>query len=107
MGKLLSSGVDQMFEELWETDAIIFDIRNYPNGTLWDIVNYMYNGPINIANFTIPDIDFPGRLYWASEFIGSGTPNPYSGDVVILFNEETQSHAEYTCMGLEQFPGCN
>jgi hypothetical protein len=105
MGKLLVSGVNDMFTELWETDAIIFDIRNYPNNTLWEIVNYLYSGPINIANFTVPDIDYPGRLYWYYEYIGSGAPNSYEGEVIILFNEETQSQAEYTCMGIEQFPG--
>jgi carboxyl-terminal processing protease len=105
MGQLTTAQVGDMFTGLWETDAIIFDIRNYPQGTLWDIVNYIYPYQIHIANFTSPDITYPGRLTWLYEYIGSGTPTPYSGKIIILFDERTLSQAEYTCMGLEQFPG--
>jgi len=104
MGRLEINQVGSMFSDLWDTDAIIFDVRNYPNSTLWTIVNYLYTNILYIANFTRPDIQYPGRLYWAPETIGSGTSNPYSGEIMILFDERTQSHAEYTCMGLEQFP---
>ncbi|MCK4662656.1 MAG: T9SS type A sorting domain-containing protein [Bacteroidales bacterium] len=104
MGRLKKEDISTMFSDLWNTDAIIFDIRNYPNGTLWDIVNYLYPTSINIANFTTPDITYPGRLYWNYEHIGTGTAEPYSGKLIILFDERTQSQAEYTCMGLEQFP---
>ncbi|MTI29882.1 T9SS type A sorting domain-containing protein, partial [Xanthovirga aplysinae] len=104
MGLLENSDLQQMFIDLWDTDAIIFDIRNYPNGTLWNIVNYLFPDPIPIANFTTPDYSYPGRLFWHKEYIGSGTSFPYAGKVLILFDERTQSQAEYTVMGLEQFP---
>ncbi|MFH1050687.1 MAG: S41 family peptidase [bacterium] len=103
MAKLQSEEVPQMFEDLWDMDAIIFDIRNYPNGTLWDIVNYIFKYPINIANFTIPILYYPGRFNWTEAYIGNGTSMPYSGTIIMLFDERTQSQAEYTCMGLEQF----
>ena len=105
MGKLEGDDVSTMFSDLWDTDAIIFDIRNYPNATLWNIVNYLYPGSIHIANFTVPDITYPGRLYWTETHIGYGTSDSYSGNVIMLFDERTQSQAEYTCMGLEKFPG--
>ena len=104
MGKLEQGDVSAMFDDLWNTDVIIFDLRNYPNGTLWDIVNYLYPSSIHVANFTVPDITYPGRLYWLEENIGTGTSNPYQGKILLLFDERTLSQAEYTCMGLEQFP---
>lgn len=104
MGRLEVSDIENMFDDLWDTDAIIFDLRNYPNATLWDIVDYLYPSNIHIANFTVPDIRYPGRLYWSPEYIGYGTSNPYSGRLIILMDERTQSMAEYTCMGFEQFP---
>jgi carboxyl-terminal processing protease len=104
MGKLQTNQLSTMFNELWGMDVIIFDIRNYPNGTLWDIVNYLFASSIHIANFTVPAVTYPGILNWQYEYIGSGTSNPYSGQVMILFNEKTISQAEYTIMGLEQFP---
>lgn len=105
MGRLKPDEVQAMFTELWETDAIIFDIRNYPQGTLWTIVDYLFDSPLYIANFTVPDITYPGRLYWKETEIGKGKKSPYDGRIIILFDERTQSQAEYTCMGLEQFPG--
>lgn len=105
MDRLEPAQVAEMFADLWNTEAIIFDIRNYPNGSLWDIVNYLYPAPIHIASFTAPDIMYPGTLDWKYVTIGTGTSNPYNGKVILLFDERTQSHAEYTCMGLGQFPG--
>jgi len=105
MGKLEIEELSTMFNELWNTDAIIFDVRNYPNGTIREIVNYLYYSSIHIASFTVSDITYPGRMFWVNGYMGNGATNPYSGSVIILFDERTQSHAEYTCMGLEQFPG--
>ncbi len=104
MALLEVSEIYQMFQDLWNTDAIIFDVRNYPKGTLWVLVDYLFTTSIDIANFTIPDVTYPGRFFWTLANIGSGTYNPYSGKVILLFDERTQSQAEYTCMGLEQFP---
>ncbi|HZX62896.1 MAG TPA: GEVED domain-containing protein [Bacteroidales bacterium] len=105
MGKLQINQVDSMFTALWNTHAIIFDIRNYPNGTLWYIVNNIYPGPVRNANFTVPDTTYPGRLHWSLSTIGTGRTDPYDGNLIILFDERTISQAEYTCMGLERFPG--
>lgn len=106
MGLLQQTDVQTMFNDLGNKDAIVFDIRNYPNGTMWYIVNYIYSSHINVGNFTTPDITYPGRLYWSYDWIGSGTATPYKGKIVLLFDERTQSQAEFTCMGLSQFPGC-
>jgi PKD repeat protein/C-terminal processing protease CtpA/Prc len=105
MGRLEIAQVADMFADLWNTEAIIFDIRNYPQGALWTMVDYLFPAPIHIANFTKNDDTYPGRMYWIHTTISTGTSNPYNGKIILLFDERTQSHAEYTCMGLEQFPG--
>jgi hypothetical protein len=105
MGNLTNNHFPQIINRFHTVDAIIFDIRNYPNGTLWTFANYLFDAPIHIANFTFPDLQYPGRLYWQEEVIGQGHPNPPRKQVMILFDERTQSQAEYTCMGLEQIPG--
>ncbi len=105
MGRLETTQIADMYADLGTKDAIIFDIRNYPQGTLWTLVNYLFPAPIHIANFTTPDITYPGRLFWYPITIGTGTASPYSGKVILLFDERTLSQAEYTCMGLGQFPG--
>jgi len=103
MGRLEVSHVDSMFNDLWETDAIIFDIRSYPNGTMWYMINYLFDEPIHNAKFTVPDIEYPGTLYWYSDHVGMGDfSKTYDKNIFILFNESTQSQAEYTVMALEQ-----
>lgn len=104
MGELEKEDIPTMMSDLWNMDAIIFDIRNYPNSTLWTLVDYLYPSPISIANFATPNITYPGEFYWNGVTIGTGTSSPYAGEIIILFDERTQSQAEYTCMGLEQFP---
>lgn len=105
MGRLEKDDIFSMFTDLWDTDAIIFDVRNYPNGTLAWLINNLFLSSFHMASFTTPDINYPGRLVWDEVYMGIGNPDPYSGKVIILFDERTQSQAEYTCMGLEQVPG--
>jgi hypothetical protein len=105
MGRLERNQISGMFSDLWETDGIIFDIRNYPQGTMWDMVKYLFDDPIHIANFTVPDITYPGTLFWHFEHVGTGDfSQTYSKPIVILFDETTLSQAEYTVMAFEQHP---
>jgi len=104
MEKLTNNHFPEIIDKFHGVNAIIFDIRNYPNGTLWTLVDYMFESPIHIANFTTPYIEYPGRFFWHEEVIGQGNSNPVNKKVMILFDERTLSQAEYTCMGLEQIP---
>lgn len=105
MGKLLTTDVPAMYNDLSGTSAIIFDIRNYPNGTAWDIANLMYYDRLPFSRIMMPDVNYPGTFFWQMQYLGnSGASNPYFGKVIILMNEETQSQAEYSCMILEALP---
>jgi hypothetical protein len=106
MGRLTIEDIPNMFRDLWDCPAIIFDIRNYPNLTLWYMIRYLFDEPIYPARFTQPDIHYPGTFFWrdASE-VGMGDfSQTYHGYMVLLFDKNTISQAEYTCMGLEQHP---
>jgi len=105
MGKLTNDQIPEMYDQLKDTPAIIFDIRNYPNGTLWILVPYFYTENNTWALFTVPDFTFPGWYKWADNQFAAGTfsnPNHYGGKVILLVNAITQSQAEYTVMGLQQ-----
>jgi len=105
MSRLEVIQINLMLNKLWDTDGIIFDIRNYPRGTLWSLVRFFFDAPIHIANFTVPNIEYPGTLNWHYETIGTGVfSSTYRKKIFILFDESTQSQAEYTVMGLEQHP---
>jgi len=105
MGELQTSDVPNMYSELQNTNAIIFDLRDYPNGTAWPIADDMYPNQKTFAEFTTPDVTYPGTFYWEPDYLGiNGNPTPYNGKVILLFNEVTQSEAEFSCMILGAMP---
>jgi len=105
LGLLQPDQVQMAMNRLGSTDGIVFDARYYPRGTVWDLVNELYLGPIDIAQFRVPRIDYPGATESVMGRIGQGTPSPYGGRLMILIDEGTASQGEYTVMGLEQHPG--
>lgn len=102
---LEDSQIPTVFSELWDCDALIFDIRSYPNVTIQYFLNYLYSNPIIIARFTEPDVTYPGTFVWSSEMQGTGDfSKNYNKRIYILFNEDAQSASEYDIMALEQHP---
>ena len=109
MGLLMPDDVPAMYEALKNAPAIIFDIRNYPNGTLWDVGPLLFPAPIISAVYYNPALTYlynpveyyyPGWYYELNDQFNLGNwfnPEAYDGNVYILVNEETQSQAEYTC----------
>jgi len=105
MGTLMTSDVDTMYAALKNTTAIIFDIRNYPNGTAWPIANLIYPDYTCFSKLTKPDVSYPGTCSWYYDYLGyNGNPGYYQGQVIILCNQETQSQAEFSCMILKAMP---
>ena len=105
MGNLLFSDLTGMYNDLKNTKAIIFDIRNYPNRTLWELASLLYPNPLLAAKYLYPDLQYPGTYFWKYQYLGSyGNPSYYKGKVIILCNQQTQSQAEYTCMVLRVVP---
>jgi carboxyl-terminal processing protease len=105
MGLLQTSQTDRFFEKLKDTKAIIFDVRNYPNGTLYGIANFLNGERIPFVKFTNPDLSYPGVFHYTPTYsCGMKNKTPYAGKVVLLFNETSQSHAEFTLMALQTAP---
>ncbi len=103
MGNVFLKEVPKMMEELKNTKAIIFDIRNYPNGTMYYISRYIIPSKTDFVKFTMPDLNYPGKYYWKNgDKCGKDGGEKYSGNIVLLVNEETQSHAEFTAMCLQK-----
>lgn len=105
MGILENGDIQQMMQELGKTRAIIFDIRNYPKGTMYNIAFALNSQEVPFVKFTLPDLNFPGKFTW-TEPLTAGTDNPdfYKGKVILLVNELTQSHAEFSAMALQTAP---
>lgn len=91
--------IPEMIEKLKSTQAIIFDIRNYPNGTFEEISNFLNSKEKVFAIYTKPVLNYPGRFKWTQgTSTGIDNPNYYRGKVVVLVDEESISQSEWTAM---------
>lgn len=120
MGVLTTKQVDSVMQLMMSKKAIIFDIRNYPKGTYLKISKYLNKDVKAFAKFTTQDISYPGVYKWKASYYcgrkrfiqnwnihskhGVKNNNYFKGKVVLLINEETQSHAEFSCMALQTAP---
>ncbi|MCC9072175.1 peptidase S41 [Flavobacterium sp. F-65] len=99
MGVIKTRHIPEMIEMLKSTKAIVFDMRNYPNGTFREISNFLNPQEKQFAIYTRPDLSYPGRFKW-SEGTSSGLENKdnYKGKVIVLLNEKSVSQSEWTAM---------
>ncbi|MDV6167941.1 S41 family peptidase [Flavobacterium sp. DG1-102-2] len=103
MGALKHKDVNAMYDSLKHCKSLILDIRNYPNGTMYHVARNIMSERKPFVKFTQPDFNYPGKFIWTDDFkIGmKNNKNAFKGKIVVLVNEETQSHAEFTAMGMQ------
>jgi hypothetical protein len=82
------------------TQGLIIDIRNYPSEfVVFALGSLLVDRPTPFARFTSGDLENPGAFRWRGNPVTLNPTEPhYSGKVVILVDEVTQSQAEYTTM---------
>lgn len=106
MGRLQRADVAAMMRDLGNTQGIVFDVRNYPNGTMYDICAYL-GASTSFVKFTRPNPFYPGTFSEPSTSLlsapfnsqlSAGGTRRYTGKTVALMNAITQSHAEFTLM---------
>jgi C-terminal processing protease CtpA/Prc len=105
MGSLSRHRIDKMFDTLMQTKAIIFDIRNYPQGTAWNIVPRLTDHDSVAVKFGKPYVTYESinspLIFNMSEYfiVNADKTKPwYKGKIIMLCDEQTQSQAEYTIM---------
>ena len=88
------------------TKGLIIDIRNYPSEfVVFTLGSLLVSNPTDFVRFTNGDVTNPSAFHWGPPLgIASHQPH-YSGKVVILVDEITQSQAEYTTMAFRTAPG--
>lgn len=111
LARLQPGEVDQMFETIKNTPAVIFDMRGYPNGTGWAIsprltekmqpVAALFSRPLLEAT-SLSDSELAETpSYTFAQRIPERKGDVYRGKVVMLINEDAISQAEHTCMFFE------
>jgi hypothetical protein len=88
------------------TKGLVIDIRNYPSEFMvFALGELLVSRPTPFARFTAPDVDNPGAIRWVGTPMLTPKEPHYSGKVVILVDENSQSQAEYTAMAFRSAPG--
>jgi carboxyl-terminal processing protease len=102
MGNLEREDLDSMMTQLMSTQAIIFDLRHYPNSTISPLLSHLNKTPTIVENAIIADLNYPGKFFYKKAYPnGNKNNSPYQGKVIVLVNEHTQSQGEHATMGLQ------
>jgi hypothetical protein len=85
--------------------VLVLDIRGYPSDfVVFAIGGHLVAGPVPFARFTKADPTNPGAFLWTEPVMHTPREPRFTGKVVILVDEATQSAAEYTAMGFRAAP---
>ncbi len=87
------------------TKGMVIDIRGYPSDfVVFAIGQFLVGDPTTFARFTQADATTPGTFHWGStESLKPAAPR-YTGAVIILVDEFSQSQSEYTAMAFRSSP---
>jgi len=97
--------VRAVMEKLMEKKKIIIDIRNYPKGVLYRLSEFFNSDSVEFVRILIPNTEKPGEfLYDKTLKTGRRNHDYYKGKLILLVDEQTQSHAEFTVMCLQTSP---
>lgn len=98
--------INKIINELKETEALIIDLRCYPSVSIMDEVGeFLMPNPLDFVRFSYTDYQIPGEFVMRDgDKIGGFNKDYYKGKVVVIINEETQSHAEYMTMSIKVAP---
>jgi C-terminal processing protease CtpA/Prc len=99
--------VDAMFDALFDTRALVFDLRNYPRGTAWSIAPRL-----NVKGATVGALFHRAQRsggtgeqthsrFEFEQLIPTTTKPVYRGKVVVLINEFAISQSEHTGLFFE------
>lgn len=112
--KLADGQLAQIMDEFSDTRGLIVDLRqypkSYPNQSLdTALASYLLDVSTPFVRCSYPSETVPGVFLLRSpEQCGGGLSarpaEPYHAPVVLLMNEQTQSHAEYCVMSLRTGP---
>lgn len=81
------------------TKGLVIDIRNYPSEFVpFALGGHFVTKPTEFVQFTMPDLDNPGAMRWRAGDPVLPKEPLYTGKVVVLVDEVSQSQAEYTSM---------
>ncbi len=117
-GTLQEGDLEELMETFADTDGLVVDLRQYPSVVItYLLAEYLNPTPTIFAILEVPSLADPGRFFQMSYSSGAGAMAQqglsdstesvplYTGKVVLLMDETSQSQAEFAIMSLRQAPG--
>lgn len=90
---------DAYVRQAGEAEVLVIDIRNYPSDfVVFSLGGHLISEPTPFARFTRGDMSNPGAFLWSPPVSLQPILPRFTGKVVILVDEVSQSQAEYTTM---------
>ncbi|WP_299678786.1 S41 family peptidase [uncultured Dokdonia sp.] len=96
------SDISKIKKEFINAKGIIIDLRHYPNTYIpYLLGSYFVEESTPFVKFTVPNKNNPGEFTFSKPLSIPPSKNPYTGKVVVLVNENSQSQSEYTAMAFQ------
>jgi C-terminal processing protease CtpA/Prc len=93
-------------EQATGTKGLIIDIRNYPSAfVVFALGSLLVDSDTAFVRFTEGDPSNPGAFHWTKPLSLTPQKPHYSGKIVILADDVSQSQAEYTIMAFRAARG--
>lgn len=98
--------LSEIMKEVENTKGLIIDLRGYPSESIvYSLAEYLLPENTEFVQYTAGSLLTPGHFTVKGTLsVGKKNEDYYKGKVIILVNEKTQSHAEFTAMALRTAP---
>lgn len=105
LSSIKSADIPGYMEKAAHTKGLVVDIRNYPSDFVpFALGQYFVDKPTPFARFTVGDLANPGGFKWGNVVALYPQAARYTGKVMILVDDISQSQSEYTAMALRAGP---
>jgi C-terminal processing protease CtpA/Prc len=105
LSSVVAADASSYIRQAQGVSVLVIDIRNYPSEfVVFALGGHLVAGPEAFARFTRADPANPGAFLWTEPVTHYPSEPTFTGKVVILIDEVTQSQAEYTTMAFRVAP---
>lgn len=106
LSSVVAANAASYIEQAQRAPVLVIDIRNYPSEfVVFALGGHLVAGAAPFARFTYGDRSNPGAFLWTAPVSQTPRTPRFTGTVVILVDETSQSQAEYTAMAFRVAPG--
>ncbi|WP_353267536.1 S41 family peptidase [Gemmatimonas sp.] len=106
LSSVVATSAATYIEQAQRARVLVIDIRNYPSQfVVFALGGHLVGSPTPFARFTVGDGSNPGAFLFTAPVSQTPRAPRFTGTVVILVDETSQSQAEYTAMAFRVAPG--